>query len=226
MCPRPRLCWPLLVPVYGPRGRGLREPGPGTCESPGREFVVPEWDGRCPDRMRRLSHLCPDRVLPSSGTVDDFETRADVGAYGHCVAMTADAPAILRPHLRASTGGLGADNLGGRQRHAQGRGRSRPPPRPIWPGQTQGQPGETTYSQAKISHETARCATSAASELVDAFREREWIYRKLVTQSRDVGGFVGSGVLAVAESHDALVRLERRAPNGLDQGSPYTSSVG
>ena len=56
-----------------------------------------------------------------------------------------------------------------------------------------------TYARAgQISHEAARCATSAAPEIVKAFREREWIDRKLVSQSRDVGGLVGAEGLAVA----------------------------
>lgn len=64
------------------------------------------------------------------------------------------------------------------------------------------------HSQAQISHEAAKHAGSAPA-LADRFKERAYVYTTLLRQSRDLGGLIGHGGAAVAESQNALARLRR-----------------
>jgi hypothetical protein len=63
--------------------------------------------------------------------------------------------------------------------------------------------------QRILSHEAARRAPSVAPELIEKWLERERIYMKLVIETRDVGGLVGSGGAAAAEAGNAVGRLRR-----------------
>jgi hypothetical protein len=65
------------------------------------------------------------------------------------------------------------------------------------------------HAQAQVSHEAARHAAAAAPELVDRILERQSVYRRLVAQSRNVGGVVGDGGLAVGQAQIAISRLQR-----------------
>ena len=64
-------------------------------------------------------------------------------------------------------------------------------------------------SQADLAHETARHATSAAPELVERLLDREHAYKLLQKSSRNLGGLVGNGGVAAAESQNAEARIKR-----------------
>ncbi|MEO7944461.1 MAG: hypothetical protein ABIR34_13770 [Marmoricola sp.] len=68
-------------------------------------------------------------------------------------------------------------------------------------------------AQAQVSHEAARHATTAAPELVDRFLDRMEVYRTLIRQTRNLGGLIGNGGLAVAEAQNAVLRLRRTPIN-------------
>lgn len=61
--------------------------------------------------------------------------------------------------------------------------------------------------QRMLSHEAARRAASVAPELIEKWLEREQTYKKLITETRDVGGLVGGGGSAAAEAANAVGRL-------------------
>ena len=61
--------------------------------------------------------------------------------------------------------------------------------------------------QRILSHEAARRAPNVAPELIEKWLEREQTYKKLIDETRDVGGLVGSGGPAAAEAANAVGRL-------------------
>jgi hypothetical protein len=63
--------------------------------------------------------------------------------------------------------------------------------------------------QRILSHEGARLASNVAPDLIERWREREQVYQKLIYETRNVGGLVGSGGPAVAEAAKAVSRLRR-----------------
>jgi hypothetical protein len=75
-------------------------------------------------------------------------------------------------------------------------------------------------AQARASHEAARLAAPTAPELVDRFLQREQVYRTLVAHSRNLGGLIGAGGPAMAESQNAVARLQRTPSNDADVKEP------
>lgn len=63
--------------------------------------------------------------------------------------------------------------------------------------------------QRILSHEAARRAPNVAPELIETWLEREQTYKRLVDETRNVGGLVGHGGLAAAEAANAVGRLRR-----------------
>jgi hypothetical protein len=63
--------------------------------------------------------------------------------------------------------------------------------------------------QRILSHEAARRASHVAPDLIEKWLEREQAYKKLIDETRDVGGPVGSGGSAAAEAANAVDRLRR-----------------
>lgn len=63
--------------------------------------------------------------------------------------------------------------------------------------------------QRILSHEGARRAPSVAPELIEKWLEREQTYKRLIDETRNVGGRVGSGGEAAAEAANAVSRLRR-----------------
>ena len=63
--------------------------------------------------------------------------------------------------------------------------------------------------QRILSHEAARRAPNVAPELIDRWLEREQTYKRLIDETRNVGGLVGHGGLAAAEAANAVGRLRR-----------------
>lgn len=63
--------------------------------------------------------------------------------------------------------------------------------------------------QRILSHWAARLAPSVAPELIEKWLDREQTYKKLIDETRDVGGLVGSGGSAAAEAANAVGRLGR-----------------
>lgn len=61
--------------------------------------------------------------------------------------------------------------------------------------------------QRIVSHEAARRAPNVAPALIAPWLEREQTYKKLIDQTRDVAGLVGTGGLAAAEAANAVGRL-------------------
>jgi hypothetical protein len=61
--------------------------------------------------------------------------------------------------------------------------------------------------QRILSHEAARRAPKVAPELIEKWLEREQTYRRLIDETRNVGGLVGKGGLAAAEAANAVGRL-------------------
>lgn len=61
--------------------------------------------------------------------------------------------------------------------------------------------------QRILSHEAARRAQNVAPELIEKWLDREQTYRKLIDETRDVGGLVGNGGSAAAEAANAVGRL-------------------
>jgi hypothetical protein len=74
-------------------------------------------------------------------------------------------------------------------------------------------------TQARAAHEAGRHAASAAPDLVARFLDREQTYQLLQRNSRDLGGLVGDGGVAAAESHSVQARL-RRTPVGDPEAGP------
>lgn len=64
-------------------------------------------------------------------------------------------------------------------------------------------------AQAKASQAAGRLAMTVSPELVERLGDRANVYRTLVSQSRNLGGIIGHGGVAVAETHNATSRLER-----------------
>jgi len=71
-------------------------------------------------------------------------------------------------------------------------------------------------SQADLAHEAARHAASAAPELVERFLDREHTYKLLQKSSRNLGGLVGNGGVAAAESQNAQGRFKRLPMSGVE----------
>lgn len=63
--------------------------------------------------------------------------------------------------------------------------------------------------QRILSHEAARRAPNVAPELIEKWLEREQTYKRLIDETRNVGGLVGDGGLAAAEAANAVARLRR-----------------
>jgi len=63
--------------------------------------------------------------------------------------------------------------------------------------------------QRILSHEAARRAPDMAPELIEKWLEREQTYKRLIDETRNVGGLVGHGGLAAAEAANAVGRLRR-----------------
>lgn len=63
--------------------------------------------------------------------------------------------------------------------------------------------------QRILSHEAARRAPNVAPELIEKWLEREQTYKRLIDETRNVGGLVGHGGLAAAEAANAVGRLRR-----------------
>lgn len=61
--------------------------------------------------------------------------------------------------------------------------------------------------QRILSHEAARRAPNIAPELIEKWLEREQTYKRLIDETRNVGGLVGQGGLAAAEAANAVGRL-------------------
>lgn len=64
------------------------------------------------------------------------------------------------------------------------------------------------HSQVRVAHEAARHADLSAPELLERFRDRESTYLLLLRSSRKLGGLIGTGGLAGAESQNAAGRLQ------------------
>jgi hypothetical protein len=63
--------------------------------------------------------------------------------------------------------------------------------------------------QRILSHEAARRAPNIAPELIEKWLEREQTYKRLIDETRNVGGLAGSGGQAAAETANAVGRLRR-----------------
>ena len=63
--------------------------------------------------------------------------------------------------------------------------------------------------QRILSHEAARRAPNVAPELIEKWLEREQTYKRLIDETRNVGGLAGHGGLAAAEAANAVGRLRR-----------------
>jgi hypothetical protein len=63
--------------------------------------------------------------------------------------------------------------------------------------------------QRILSHEAARCAPNIAPDLIEKWLEREQTYKRLIDETRNVGGLAGDGGLAAAEAANAVGRLRR-----------------
>jgi hypothetical protein len=63
--------------------------------------------------------------------------------------------------------------------------------------------------QRILSHEAARRAPHVAPELIEKWLEREQTYKRLIDETRNVGGLVGNGGPAAAEAANAVGRLRR-----------------
>jgi hypothetical protein len=74
-------------------------------------------------------------------------------------------------------------------------------------------------TQAQAAHEAGRHAASAAPDLVARVLDREQTYQLLQENSRNLGGLVGDGGVAAAESHSVQARL-RRTPVSEVQAGP------
>ena len=61
--------------------------------------------------------------------------------------------------------------------------------------------------QRILSHEAARRAPNVAPDLIEKWLEREQTYKRLIDETRDVAGLVGSGGSAVAEAANTVSRL-------------------
>ncbi|GAB3662649.1 hypothetical protein GCM10027596_24580 [Nocardioides korecus] len=74
--------------------------------------------------------------------------------------------------------------------------------------------------QRILSHEAARRGPNAAPDLIDKWLYREQVYRKLIDETRDVGGLVGSGGSAAAEAANAVGRLRHIQARKLTMAEP------
>jgi len=61
--------------------------------------------------------------------------------------------------------------------------------------------------QRILSHDAGRLASNVAPELSERWLEREKAYKRLVDETRNVGGLIGSGGPAAAEAANAVGRL-------------------
>ena len=61
--------------------------------------------------------------------------------------------------------------------------------------------------QRILSHEAARLAPDVGPELIEGWLEREQTYKRLIDETRNVGGLVGNGGPAAAEAANAVGRL-------------------
>jgi hypothetical protein len=75
------------------------------------------------------------------------------------------------------------------------------------------------HAQAQLSNEAARHAAACAPDLVERFLERQRVYHRLVSQTRNMGGVVGDGGHAVAEGQNAVHRLQRSSLGGPGEGA-------
>jgi hypothetical protein len=74
--------------------------------------------------------------------------------------------------------------------------------------------------QRILSHEGARLAPNVAPELAEKWLEREQTYKKLIDDTRNVSGLVGSGGQAAAEAANAVGRLRRVHINEITKPEP------
>ena len=65
------------------------------------------------------------------------------------------------------------------------------------------------YGQRILSHEAARLARNVAPDLVERWLEREQVYKKLIHETRNIGGSIGGGGSAAAETANAVGRLRQ-----------------
>lgn len=63
--------------------------------------------------------------------------------------------------------------------------------------------------QRILSHEAARRAPNVVPELIEKWLEREQIYKRLIDETRNIGGLAGSGGQAAAEAANAVGRVRR-----------------
>lgn len=73
-------------------------------------------------------------------------------------------------------------------------------------------------TQAQAAHEAGRHAASAAPDLVARFLDRGQTYQLLLRNSRDLGGLVGDGGVAAAQSHSVQARLKRTPVDEAEAG--------
>ena len=62
-------------------------------------------------------------------------------------------------------------------------------------------------AQRLLSHAAARRAPNVAPDLIERWLERELVYSTLIKATRNIGGLVGGGGLAVAEAANAVSRM-------------------
>ena len=74
--------------------------------------------------------------------------------------------------------------------------------------------------QRILSHEAARRAPNVAPELIEKWLEREQTYKRLIDETRNVGGLVGYGGLAAAEAANAVGRLRRIHVDEITRAEP------
>jgi len=74
--------------------------------------------------------------------------------------------------------------------------------------------------QRILSHDAARRAPNVAPELIEKWLEREQTYKRLIDETRNVGGLIGSGGLAAAEAANAVSRLRQVHVNEITRPEP------
>jgi hypothetical protein len=74
--------------------------------------------------------------------------------------------------------------------------------------------------QRILSHEAALRAPNVAPDLIEKWLEREQTYKRLIDETRNVGGLVGHGGQAAAEVANAVGRLRRVHVNEITRPEP------
>jgi hypothetical protein len=72
------------------------------------------------------------------------------------------------------------------------------------------------HSQTHLSREAARRCAEVAPELIERFVEREQTYKVLLGESRNIGGLVGNGAQAAADSMNAVRRIQNLQATEVD----------